>query len=232
MAKKKDFLGNIKRNNLFLPIALIAIVALIIFAQQKQQTTEEKVVLKPLDFGEVKDFKDTFYATKEIDNKYGTNMSKEMLNFYMLNIDLISNATNDLNELKKLVENSTPSVTPEENRTKTRMIRFVDARIEMLESERQFQLAEATGSKGDMADGFECKDAPYIINATIFLNESIKHGIMATKLLDVAMTGSEEAQALVGVRENRPDFYFSPFRKIEQKLNKNIITLNKYCGAK
>jgi len=61
---------------------------------------------------------------------------------------------------------------------------------------------------------------------------SIVHGLNAQYYMDTVLTERPDLTwPLIGVRENRPEFYLSPFRDMGAQLAKNRDVLDAACGG-
>jgi len=109
----------------------------------------------------------------------------------------------------------------------SRAAKLVDARIAMLESQAAFymwaktqeghvKLAQQAGSIV-AAEDIECTRVPKIIEATNYLLKSHLMYQEFFKNMDDVLQGSPQAQAFIGVNEQRPAFYTSMLRSIPKQ---------------
>jgi len=194
----------------------------------------------PIEFGDVKTFRDGYAEMKRIDDRYSTSFSKERLGKFVVSLDDILPMEDDLMTLAKQVSGKSyidfEALAHEVDRSSVKdekglVLVFIAARIEMLESERYFQLGYKDGNAGMVGDGFFCSERPVIFEAVENFNNSIKHGLNSTYYIDILLTGTKDiTHDLVGVNEKRAEFYKAPFQDLASQLQRNINLVTRGCA--
>lgn len=161
---------------------------------------------------------------KKIDEEYGVSMSEYPLSFAEVNqIPLtVNDITLMLDELRTLRENSKDSA----------LLQFLDFRISLLEAEMQYKLALALGKKGDVSDGFGCRDEPVIIEAAAYKNQSAQVGYRAVNHLTGFLTKYPRQAEIAGVPESWPVFLNASFQEIEKNAGGTIRFIKRVCSEK
>ncbi|MDP7323815.1 MAG: hypothetical protein QF632_03580 [Candidatus Woesearchaeota archaeon] len=108
------------------------------------------------------------------------------------------------------------------------VLRLLDTRVKMLESERLYQEGLKVGSRGDTDDGFKCGDMPFIRSLTGLWNESSIVGQEATKEWDDFLTHHSQTRPFLS-SDKRPKFYDSPFWPIRRFSGWNIGRVERFC---
>jgi hypothetical protein len=192
-------------------------------------------------FGDVETFRDAFEEMQKIDARYNTSFRKERLGAFVVLVEDIPKMQKDLFRLAEHVAGRKDidfeAVSKRKGKAETDLaLTFIAARIEMLESERYFQLGYKDGNAGLVGDGFFCSERPLILESLENFNQSIRHGINATYYIDVTLTQTKEVtHALIGVDEEKPEFYKAPFQQMGRQLAKNADLVARSCadqGAK
>jgi len=110
---------------------------------------------------------------------------------------------------------------------------LVDARINMLKSEKYFHLARDIGDIGIATGDFRCSEKPYLLNAAYYYNNSFKYGIQAYSQLDDLLNiykNVTNLRNLLGINEAKIKFYGSPILELRAIAEINIEALSKYCN--
>lgn len=157
------------------------------------------------------DFERTYEEVRKIDSKYNTVLHVEMLGGNMVPKESIEPMLVDLRALAQRVNHSRPN---EERET---IMLFLDARMLMLESQRNFEIAAKIGTRGLATDGYRCSEMETIAKSRTYLRDAMGQAGLAQDLLDRVIQ-EEEPQRFLGVNENKPKFYESPLRQISAEL--------------
>ena len=157
------------------------------------------------------DFTKVYDAARQIDTKYGTLFHNEQLAITMVSADNIDPMLADMAALQKKINNS--------RQTDDRKIieQFLEARMNMLEAERSFEIAAQIGLPGLATDGYKCSEMQSIAKSRIYLRDSLGQAEYALQIMDLVLQ-EPVPQQLIGVNKERPKFYDSPFRDISAEL--------------
>ena len=177
-----------------------------------------------------------FNEMLELDGEYNTSFhtealdvenrfSNELIYYFdwdrtIIGMDHIKPMTHDLEAMKERIEGM------ESSEDEELVIKMIDTRIKMLESERLYKEGLKIGRKGDTVDGFKCGDKPLVLSLSKLWNESTIIGQEVTKEWDGFLTDYPQTRAVLG--GNRPKFYDSPFwpiRKLSISNQNRIIRL-------
>ncbi|MFC1704743.1 hypothetical protein ACFLZ6_00260 [Nanoarchaeota archaeon] len=123
-------------------------------------------------------FEDALKDIEVIDSKYGTSMYEERLDRVMLNIEDVEGMLNDLDAMELRLKNMGNS-----EDVKAALL-LVDFRKNMLESELDMIKVRHIGAKGQIMDGFACKDKEYILNASLLMKSAVHKGASALSIFD------------------------------------------------
>lgn len=204
-------------------------------SSEQEQAPEEKRV-SDLQFGEVKTFQDGFNEMAKIDEKYKTTFRQERLGTFVVDQQDIVPMQRDLWRLVEHIKGTRDidfeALSHDLNRTDVDLtLLFITARIEMLESERHFQLGYRFGNAGLVGDGFFCSERPFIIESIAAFNESVKHGLNSTYYLDALLSdlNGTTPRVLIGVDDKKPEFYKAPFQTMGAQLKKNMDLVRSSC---
>ena len=121
------------------------------------------------------------------------------------------------------------------------LFKLVDARIKMLEAQKNYHIAEGFGEQGKVTfvkekgkfkvnETIDCDDAQIIANATAYYDAASKEAVKAQYLFDLLLTKSFEARELIGVDKNRPKFYESFIDDINVKVKLTQQAVAEQCG--
>lgn len=176
-------------------------------------------------------FKEGFEEINKTDNKFNTNFHDERIKVTMVPLKDIDNLIEELKELRENIKKTKDS--PD----KGALLDFINVRIFMLISEKNFQLAQEIGDIGLVGDeaGFRCSEVPYILEATAYYNKSRTYGIKALNGLDTILYEHREVKGLqdiIGLNENKTWFYYSPFDEVKNIVRTNSESINKICRSK
>ncbi len=207
-------------------------------ASDKEEAKDTLPSKPELAFGKVTSFREGFTEIKKIDAQYNANFRKESLGKFVVALEDIVPMEQDLLKLLRHV-NGTPDVDIEalahkRNKTEIDLVAlFIGARLEMLESERYFNLGYKDGNAGLVGDGFFCSERPLIMESVEAFNASIRHGLNATYYLDVVLSISDAwtniTRDLIGVDESKPTFYTTKFQDLSAQLRKNVKLVTTSC---
>ncbi len=182
-------------------------------------------------------FKDAFAEMKQLDAKYNASFYTEALDVEnvfsdvriydfdwertIINPEVVDLYVADLNLVKEKVQNS-------DTKDKEAIVKFIEGRKLMLESERLYLAGLAIGERGSALDSFSCKDEPYIMNRSDYYNQSSIVGQNATALFDNILTHNPSTREFL-TDKNRPKFYDSPFWPIRKFAINNKAAVSQLC---
>ncbi len=168
-------------------------------------------------------FEEVFAEIRRIDARFHTDFRNETLNGKILRTGAAKEYLKLLTSLRATVENKTE---PEH----TKYIEaLITAREEMMHSEIEFQKAISYGKQGIFQSPSSCYFEKEIREATAHYNLSREHGGKAILNLDRALT-YVPGQGLIGVNENKPQFYSHVLQEIGQLVETNSDALRKLCA--
>lgn len=189
-----------------------------------------------LQFEEVKTFQDGFNEMAKIDEKYKAAFRRERLGTFVVDQQDILFMQEDLQlfveHMKGTRDVDFEALSHDLNKTDVDLVLlFIAARIEMLESERHFQLGYRYGKAGLVGDGFFCSEKPFIEESLAAFNLSVRHGLNSTYYLDVLLSdiNGTTPRALIGVDDKKPEFYKTPFQTMGVQLKKNVDLVRTGC---
>ena len=172
-------------------------------------------------------FEKGFHDMLKLDDRYNASFKFERLNQTMVDVDKIDLFIKDLEEFKE-------KLLKYENKSDIQALNLLlNARINMLRSEKYFFLGRNIGDIGISAGGFRCSEAPYLINAAYYYNNSYKYGIQAYSQLDDLLNIYKDVpnlKKLVGIDETKVKFYASPIFNAKAIAEINIGALSRYCN--
>ena len=167
-------------------------------------------------------FRQGFEDMKKIDNRYDINFHKEKLNGTMVNLELVNDVLQDLESLQRKVQQKKgPEVQD--------VVGLLEARMEMIESQRYWILAKMIGPRGVTRDGFACSDAPYVREASLYYAQSWQHAIDAQRILDEILARNQATWEIIGTDQEKPDFYRSRLDYISDDVQFNAQNMLDAC---
>ncbi len=181
-------------------------------------------------------FRDNFMEVREIDEKYATDFREEGLGKVVVDLNSIDPMKE---EILVLVEQITGTryvdlevLSKKKNKTETDLaLLLLGIRLEMLDSEKYFQLGYQYGNKGLVGDGFFCDEKPFIDDATANFRRSLLHGLNVTYHMDILLTQTKNVtHDLIGVDENKPKFYETPLQTMFNQLRQNEDIVMRACA--
>ena len=230
MAKKKRAKKQTKqdlRQAVILVVGIAAIIALMYFSAAEQPTepdTSSEGDDKPSVTLENINFMGVFNAIQALDKEYVTEWKKEQLGKYLVPLSIIGPYLAELGKIRILINETTDE----------KAILFVEARIAMLESQRNFQKAIALGTTAIVNERSGCKDVEVLTQGRDLYNASLQAGHKFSKnmdrILSLADVKEPEVLDVIGVNLEKPRFYLSPFGDMYKivEFNNNAI---KTCEA-
>jgi len=176
-------------------------------------------------------FEEGFNEIVKLDEKYGTSFKTEKLTTDLINYKNVDPFIEDLGKLREEVVNSIEKTYSKE---KEALILFIDARALMILSQKSYTMAETIGPRGlaEGEQGFSCLDAGYLINGAYYINKSYGTGLEAYLLLDRLLGNNQKTPMvweLVGVNEEKPNFFYSDLGGMKTTVERNILALEEYC---
>ena len=202
----------IKRHSKHILTVAIIIAAVILF-----------LILRPKEIT----FEKGFHNMLKLDERYNASFKFERLNQTMVDVDKIDPFIKDLEKFKEKISKY------DDNSDIQALNLLLDARINMLRSEKYFFLGREIGDIGIAAGGFRCSEASYLINAAYYYNSSFKYGVHAYSQLDDLLNiykNVTNLRKLIGIDETKIKFYASPVFGAEAIADSNIDALVKYCN--
>ncbi|HLD02153.1 MAG TPA: hypothetical protein VJC07_00435 [Candidatus Nanoarchaeia archaeon] len=172
-------------------------------------------------------FEDGYKELIALDSKYGGDFKNEILKKggKMVPMESINPFVADVNALKEKY-----SAMPVTNDT-LNLINLTDARLEMLEAERYYQLFENVGPAGLVSDTFRCSEIPAITKATSYMSASMNHFYAFTVLVDRMLADYKDIRPILGVDSERMNFYRSDLEYLSDQIKSNKISVKTYCGV-
>tara|TARA_Y100000310_G_C20700699_1_gene829595 strand:+ start:7850 stop:8575 length:726 start_codon:yes stop_codon:yes gene_type:complete len=212
----KRIVRKIDSTKLLMAIGIILIAALII------------TILTPVP--KKYTFEEGFREIEALDKKYGANFKEERLNKTLVNFKNIDPYIKDLTLFRTILEKSLEKPPTEEERA---LLLFTDIRLLMLLSQKNYILGYMVGNKGLVTDeGFSCAESGYIINKAYYYNMSWSSGIQVYSKMDdllLKYKNVPKVHELIGINENKAEFYHSPLGDIKKQVVQNIHALENYC---
>lgn len=148
-------------------------------------------------------FEDGIGFLKSLDSKYSTNFKVERVDINYLDINSVDPFQQDLEAFKQRLWQDPDSL------DKKKLLWLVEARKQMLESERLYQLGVKFGNFSLMDEAELCQKRSQAEFQFKYFKTAMAVGINATRFFDAVLQDYEPAQRLVGVDENKPNFYLS-----------------------
>jgi hypothetical protein len=167
-------------------------------------------------------FEEGFAITKALDDEYKIGFHKEKLAEIMADKAVIDLYLNDLGKFIKAINQSKSN---EETET---LLRFLDARMSMLLSQKEYQLAAGIGKKGVVREDFDCANLEYATAADIHIDKAIYYAQRTMYNLDEVLQQKYTRQ-LIGLDQTKPPFYNSRLDKLKMELRSSEIILNEKC---
>jgi len=204
---------------IILIIGLVAIIALIVVSGKQAPEDETKIEGPTITQRTEYTFNNTFEDIEKLNKEYVTEWKKEKLGKYMVNINLIDPYIEELQTMKQWMAAA---------ETDEKALLFVEARMVMLQSQKEFQNALALGAQGAVNEGSTCDNLDILKQATKNYNASLQLGHEFSKKIDkilrLAVTdGQKEIQDMIGINTKKPRFYLSPFGEIYKLTTSNTI---------
>lgn len=176
-------------------------------------------------------FAQGFADLQELDAAYNASFKEEKLGKMMIpleNVDVF---------LEKLEETEEDVKETKDSRDKEAVLVFISIRKAMVISEKNYQLARKIGNIGLVEDkeGFTCGEAKYILDTAYLFNESFVAARKAISALDDLLyyyRDVEQLQELVGLDENKTQFYDSSLDILSKTIKLNHQALENNCKIK
>ena len=231
---------------------LFAILAIALLAsgclkldEEKWKEYAQKVVkpthLKPLSFGKITTFEDGFEQAQRIEKKFEIDFKHEQLYKNLVREEFLDLAIGEYQRLRDhVIQSNNLNVvdyTPEKlfevksyQRTDLQVfILFIDARIEMLNSQKAFYGGYRSGSQGLVGDGFFCREKLLINDSLNAFNQSAFHAGKVYTYFDELLTGTPNMTwQFVGVGPDKPKFYNSLLAETyaQVKVDREVLWRN------
>ncbi len=153
---------------------------------------------------------------EQLDTKYNTSYKDEILTNSTVTTDALTSYINDV------------QVELQQNATRHGKL-LLEARKQMLESQYLFRRAESTMQELGGMQGWTCQDGEALLRAMEQLRESSRLGVNATNVFDVVLTENESMQERIGIGDEKPAFYNSPFNKVRQTADQGSNAYRQRC---
>lgn len=165
-----------------------------------------------------------FLKIKKIDEKYSYSIKDYPTNFSKVEESLltIKDRTFMSNELKEVGKGSKDEA----------LLKYIEFRTGLLDAEINYKLSMEIGNRGDIRDGFGCKDKPFIISAASYKNQSAQSGYNAVNKLKEFFEKNPNEADLTEIPKSLPLFLNVSFQDIEKKANSTIRFINRVCPDK
>lgn len=109
---------------------------------------------------------------------------------------------------------------------------LIQARTDMLEAERYYQLFANIGSEGLVVYNFTCAQVPAITRATSHMQNTINYTNKATVGLDDLLINYPDiTRPVLGTDDNKINFYNSDLYFLDNEIRRNRLSVKKYCGV-
>lgn len=177
-------------------------------------------------------FEEGFSYIKALDDKYGGDFKAERMEANQVGLKRVDGFEADLSAFSEQVSKDPDSL------DKEKLLSFVEARKQMLESERLYQLAVGMGDFKSPELRL-CDKKKGMEYAYKYYKAAIGKGVNASNILDEVLQDFEVGQRLIGVNQwqnrvvddKRPLFYSSQWEETNELLNALGTSLNG-CLAK
>jgi len=226
-----------KMNKRTLAMMIIGILLIGLLAvscvELEYKDPEDKKLDKEINFNGIETFAEGFAITEKIDEKYGASFKKEKIGGPLVKMENIEPMQIELDKFLTAMEADENTVMMIRNKTgrteQELLILFIAGRITMLEAEKEFQMGYKYGNAGLVGDGFYCTEKPMILESMQHFKNAIDYGFDAQGLFDLIQSGHEELWVYIGVDENRPEFYDSPLKLMNEQIAENRDYLDENC---
>ncbi|MEK6963336.1 MAG: hypothetical protein AABX70_02830 [Nanoarchaeota archaeon] len=175
-------------------------------------------------------FEEGFNYIKGLDERYGGNFKTEQMDVNQVDSKRIDAFQEDLQAFASRVSQDPDSL------NKNKLLQFIEARKQMLDSEHSYLLAQGMGNFKDL-EVRSCDHKKEMEYAYKYYKSAMEKGADASDLFDHVMQDFEIAQNLIGIHptgsdiDGRPLFYLSAWDATGKLLDKMAISLNE-CIAK
>jgi hypothetical protein len=169
-----------------------------------------------------KNFQEASEIIDKLDEKYEASFKQEQIPLKILDIQSISSYVAELRMLNSSIDYS--------NEDGKYVSWLIQGRINMLESQRFFQLGQDIGEKGTVIPTFKCSDASYIQQVNDYYNQSLNYFLSAVTLFDELLTRHEESREYIGIDETKIRFFLSKVEDLSFEVRRNEESLKKYCN--
>lgn len=217
--KSEKFTGQVMEKKYMVGIAIFVIIAIALII----------IVFGSFNAKKEYSFEEGFAKLQQIDQKYDTSFHNEQLNVSMPSVEIIPLIIEDIKEFEETLDESSSDVDTQG------IFFFSDIRKLMLTSEWYFLQAAEIGEAGIVNDpgGFSCREAPEIIDATFYYNESFMYAAQAQSEIDDLLYMYKyhpDVWRLVGIDLNKTRFFKSDLKSVRHTIINNLESLKVYCG--
>ena len=173
-------------------------------------------------------FAEGFADLAVLDAQYNVSFKEEKLGKWMVTLEDVDTFLEKLREIEKNVQKT------KESRDKEALLIFIDIRKGMIVAGKNYQLAQNIGDIGLVQDGagYSCGEAKYILDTAYLLNQSFVTARKVISALDDLLyqyQDVEQLQELVGLNQNKTQFYKSPLDEVSKTIRLNHEALEKNC---
>ena len=173
-------------------------------------------------------FAQGFADLKALDEEYNASFKEERLGKISISLENVDPFLKALAVIESNIEDT------KDNRDKEALLVFISIRKGMILAEKNYQLAKEIGNIGLVEDegGFTCGESRYILDTAYLFNESFSTAKQVIYLLDDLLyhyRDVEQLQELVGLDENKTQFYLSPLDDMSKTIKLNYVALEKNC---
>ncbi len=219
--KKEKFAKQIMEKKYMVGVLIMVIIAAIVII----------IALKGFESKKEYSFEEGFAKLQEIDQKYSTSFHREKLNGSMPSVETIPLIMEEIKKFEETLDKGSSEVETQG------IFLFSDIRKLMLTSEWYFLQATEIGDVGIVNDpeGFSCREAPEIIDATFYYNESFVYATQAQSEIDDLLYMYKyhpNVWGLVGIGVNKTRFFGSDLKSIRHTVINNMQSLEVYCNMK
>lgn len=235
-------------------LVLFAVLAIALIAsgclklnEEKWREEAQKVVksqhLKPLSFGKVTTFEKGFKQAERIEKKFEIDFKHEQLYKNLVKKEFLDLAIDEYQRLRDHVIQSNNlnatdytiqklfDVKAYQRNDLQVFIMFIDARIEMLQSQKEFYGAYKDGPLGLVGDGFFCREKLIINDSLNAFNQSAFRAGKAYNYFDELLTGTPNMTwEFVGVGPTKPKFYNSLLAETYAQVKADREVLWRNCA--
>ncbi len=171
-------------------------------------------------------FQDGWNHMKSLDDKYGSDLRKERMDRDFVDVKQTDAFQQDLDAFRQRLLRDSDSL------DRKKLLWLVDARKQMLESERFYQLALKLDIFTVPDEVAICTKQSQMELVYKYYKSAIVMGVNATTFLDGVLQDFEPAKKLLGIDDTKPAFYNSKWDETNLLLTDLAQVLNECAGFK